>query len=120
MAIGPEAFSSNGTTNFDVKAFGAAPNPTRGVGECLSGSQPVWSHARSQLFIRHALAIPFRDVDVRYEKEDLRPAILLDDVVGADFTSRWLTAKANSRHPSGDPAQILAGKRPVTTSAGRK
>jgi len=37
-------------------------------------------------FIRHAKGISLRDVEVRYEKEDLRPAILIDDVVGADFT----------------------------------
>ena len=37
-------------------------------------------------FVRHAKGISFRDVEVRYEKEDLRPAIRLDDVVGADFT----------------------------------
>jgi len=36
-------------------------------------------------FIRHAKRISLRDVEVRYEKEDLRPAVLLDDVVGADF-----------------------------------
>jgi len=37
-------------------------------------------------FVRHAKGISFRDVEVRYEKGDLRPAVVLDDVVGADFT----------------------------------
>jgi polygalacturonase len=37
-------------------------------------------------FVRHVKGISFRDVEVRYEKEDSRPAVLLDDVAGADFT----------------------------------
>jgi polygalacturonase len=37
-------------------------------------------------FIRHVKGISMRDVEVKYIKEDLRPAILLDDVRGADFT----------------------------------
>jgi len=44
---------------------------------------PMPSHG---FFIRHARGISLRDVEVRYEKEDLRPAIVLDDVAGADFT----------------------------------
>lgn len=37
-------------------------------------------------FIRHARNVALRDVEVRYEKDDLRPAVVLDDVVGADFS----------------------------------
>jgi polygalacturonase len=37
-------------------------------------------------FIRHAKGISLRDVEVRYERDDLRPAILLEDVIGADFS----------------------------------
>lgn len=36
-------------------------------------------------FIRHVRGIEMRDVEVRYTNEDLRPAFVLDDVVGADF-----------------------------------
>ena len=52
-------------------------------------------------FIRHANGISFRDVEVGYEKQDLRPAILLDDVVGADFTHLKLA------HSQGIPAFVL-------------
>jgi polygalacturonase len=37
-------------------------------------------------FIRHVRRIAMRDVEIRYTQEDLRPALLLDDVQGADFT----------------------------------
>jgi hypothetical protein len=37
------------------------------------------------LFIRHVKGLEMRDVIVGYEKEDLRPAIVLDDVIGADL-----------------------------------
>jgi polygalacturonase len=36
-------------------------------------------------FIRHVKNISMRDVEIKYMKEDLRPAVLLDDVQGADF-----------------------------------
>ena len=37
-------------------------------------------------FIRHVNNISMRDVEVKYAKDDFRPALLLDDVHGADFT----------------------------------
>jgi polygalacturonase len=37
-------------------------------------------------FIRHAKGIEMRDVEVTCAKEDLRPAFLLEDVEGADFS----------------------------------
>jgi hypothetical protein len=43
---------------------------------------PMPAHA---FFVRHVKGFSLRDVEVRYEKEDLRPAILLEDVTGADF-----------------------------------
>jgi polygalacturonase len=52
-------------------------------------------------FVRHAKRISFRDVEVDYEKEDQRPAILLDDVVGADF------AHIRMAHASGVPTFVL-------------
>jgi polygalacturonase len=36
-------------------------------------------------FIRHVKGISMRDVELKYIKEDLRPAMLLEDVHGADF-----------------------------------
>jgi polygalacturonase len=52
-------------------------------------------------FIRHAKGISFRDVEVAYEKPDSRPAILLDDVVGADFTHLKMA------HSQGIPTFVL-------------
>jgi polygalacturonase len=52
-------------------------------------------------FVRHARGISFRDVEVHYEKEDLRPAVLLQDVVGADFTH------VNMAHASDVPTFVL-------------
>ena len=43
---------------------------------------PIPAHG---FFIRHVKGLSMRDVEVKYAKEDLRPAILLDDVQGADF-----------------------------------
>jgi len=36
-------------------------------------------------FIRHVKGLSMRDVQVKYVKEDLRPAVQLEDVQGADF-----------------------------------
>jgi polygalacturonase len=36
-------------------------------------------------YVRHVKGISMRDIEVRYMKEDLRPAFLLDDVHGVDF-----------------------------------
>jgi polygalacturonase len=44
------------------------------------GTMPVHG-----FFIRHVKNLSMRDVEVRYVKDDFRPAVLLDDVAGADF-----------------------------------
>jgi polygalacturonase len=85
-----------GRTTEDAKAQPAElekdyPDPNR------FGPMPVHG-----FFVRHAKGISFRDVDVRYEKEDLRPAILLDDVVGADFTH------VKMAHGQGIPTFVLS------------
>ena len=36
-------------------------------------------------FIRHVRGLSMHDVEVKYASEDLRPAVLLEDVSGADF-----------------------------------
>jgi polygalacturonase len=37
------------------------------------------------LYVRHAARLTFRDVEFGFMKDDTRPAIVLDDVVGAEF-----------------------------------
>jgi hypothetical protein len=37
-------------------------------------------------FLRHVKGIVMRDIEIRAEQEDLRPAFILDDVQGADFS----------------------------------
>jgi hypothetical protein len=53
----------------------AYPDPNR------FGSMPAHG-----FFIRHVKGIVMRDVEIRAAKEDLRPAFILDDVQGADFS----------------------------------
>ena len=36
-------------------------------------------------FVRHVKGLSMHDVEVKYSKEDLRPAVLLEGVSGADF-----------------------------------
>jgi hypothetical protein len=48
----------------------------------MFGAMPAYG-----FFIRHVKGIRLSDVQVRCLKEDLRPALLLDDVKGADFRS---------------------------------
>jgi polygalacturonase len=37
------------------------------------------------LYVRHAARVTFRDVEVGFVKDDTRPAVVLDDVAGAEF-----------------------------------
>ena len=46
-------------------------------------------------FIRHVKRLSARDVSVRFSREDLRPAVLLIDVQGADFTHVKLQSAEN-------------------------
>jgi hypothetical protein len=41
---------------------------------------PSWG-----LFARHVNGIRLTDLDLSFEKQDLRPALVLDDVKGAEF-----------------------------------
>jgi polygalacturonase len=68
----------------------AYPEPNR------FGPMPVHG-----FFVRHAKNISMRDVEVRYEKDDDRPAILLNDVQGADFTH------IKMQHAAGVPTFVL-------------
>ncbi len=59
---------------------------------------PVPSHG---FFIRHVKRISMRDVEVRYMKEDLRPAMVLEDVQGAEFMH------LKAEHAAGVPTFVL-------------
>lgn len=37
------------------------------------------------IYVRHATGVAFRDIDLAFSSDDTRPAIVLDDVSGADF-----------------------------------
>ena len=50
------------------------PDPTR------FGTLPAYG-----FYIRHAAGIELNNINVHFEKEDLRPAFVLEDVQGADF-----------------------------------
>ena len=39
----------------------------------------------SGIYVRHAARVSFRDVEIGFMKDDTRPAIVLDDVAGAEF-----------------------------------
>jgi hypothetical protein len=47
-------------------------------------------------FVRHVRGLVVRDVQIRPEKEDLRPAFILEDVKAADFSHIKLPAGASS------------------------
>ena len=47
-------------------------------------------------FIRHVKGIDMRDVEIRPLQEDLRPAFVLDDVDGADFTHVKIPRRAGA------------------------
>ena len=59
---------------------------------------PVPSYA---FFVRHASGIDFSNMEIGAQKEDLRPAFVLDDVKGTDFQHVWW------RRVAGAPSLIL-------------
>jgi len=68
----------------------AYPEPT------MFGAMPAHG-----FYVRHVARIEMNNIDVRYEKEDLRPAFVLEDVQGVDF----LHIKA--QHGAGVPTFAL-------------
>jgi len=52
-------------------------------------------------FNRHVKGLSMKDIQVKYMKEDLRPAVQLEDVQGADFIHVKLA------HASAAPAFVL-------------
>jgi len=53
------------------------------------------------IYVRHASGLEFRDVDLGFSTDDTRPAIVLDDVTGADFEH------VNARRAGGAPLFVL-------------
>jgi polygalacturonase len=53
------------------------------------------------IYVRHASGLELRDVDLGFAKDDTRPAIVLDDVAGADFEH------VNARRSGGAPLFVL-------------
>ena len=53
------------------------------------------------IYVRHAKDIAFRDIDLGFIKDDTRPAIVLDDVAGADFRH------VDARRAGGAPFFVL-------------
>jgi hypothetical protein len=52
-------------------------------------------------YVRHVRGIQFDNIQIRTEKEDLRPAFVLDDVQDADFF------RIQVPHPAGAPLFAL-------------
>ncbi|MES1167438.1 MAG: glycoside hydrolase family 28 protein, partial [Pseudomonadota bacterium] len=55
------------------------------------------------LFVHHAKGLSLDHVELRYAKDDLRPAVILDDVAGADFDH------VKFQHAPGVPTFMLKG-----------
>jgi polygalacturonase len=60
------------------------------------GKLPAWG-----LFARHVKGLDVHDIEFRSASDDLRPAVLLDDVAGADFEHDRLP------HAAGTPVFVL-------------
>jgi len=68
-----------------VSAAGQTPGGGRG-GPGRAGP-PAQTHKMPShgFYVRHVKGIQFDNIDIRTQKEDLRPAFVLEDVQGADF-----------------------------------
>jgi hypothetical protein len=53
------------------------------------------------IYVRHASGLEFRDIDLGFAKDDTRPAIVLDDVAGANFDH------VNAQRAGGAPLFVL-------------
>jgi hypothetical protein len=69
-----------------VGAAGAGPAGGAGRGPGRGGPPaPAHKMPSHGFYIRHVKGIQFDNIDIRTEKEDRRPAFVLEDVQGADF-----------------------------------
>ena len=86
-------------------AVGAAGQAAAGAGGRGPGrgGPPAPTHKMPShgFYIRHVKGIQFDNIDIRTEKEDQRPAFVLDDVQGADFF------RIKVPHADGAPAFML-------------
>jgi polygalacturonase len=73
---------------------GAAPGAAPGANPAAAGAAgrgrgaapgPMHSMPSHGFYVRHVKGIQFDNIEIRTEKEDLRPAFVLDDVQDADF-----------------------------------
>jgi polygalacturonase len=65
---------------------GPAPGQQPGRGAARGGPPPVRHDMPSHgFYVRHVKGIQFDNIAIQAEKEDQRPAFVLDDVQGADF-----------------------------------
>jgi polygalacturonase len=76
----PEGHGRPGSAPAEPVASGGRGAVARGFGRGPLHNMP--SHG---FFVRHVKGIQFDNIEVRTEKDDLRPAFILDDVQDADF-----------------------------------
>jgi polygalacturonase len=75
----PGAAGAPGGTPATPGAAAAAPVPPRGP------RGPIHHMPSQGFYVRHVKGIQFDNIEIRADKEDLRPAFVLEDVDGADF-----------------------------------
>ena len=77
---------------------GAAPGQGRGAQGAPANQHSMPSHG---FYVRHVKGIQFDNIEIRTDKEDLRPAFVLDEVEDADFF------RIKVPHAAGVPAFAL-------------
>ena len=91
---GNKFFAYRGTTPAELDAI--PEMPTRYPEFSQFKELPAWG-----FYVRHAKGITFDNVTLTAEKPDYRPAIVLDDVHGGDFS------KVTINDPSKSKKQII-------------
>jgi hypothetical protein len=76
----------------------AAPGQGRGGQGAPANQHSMPSHG---FYVRHVQGIQFDNIEIRTDKEDLRPAFVLEDVQDADFF------RIKVPHAAGAPAFAL-------------
>ena len=76
----PEGHGRQGSAPAEPLASGG-----RGVAARGFGRGPLHNMPSHGFFVRHVKGIQFDNIEIRTEKEDLRPAFVLDDVQDAEF-----------------------------------
>jgi polygalacturonase len=74
--------ASKDIANIPMESLGRVPENEANYPEfSMFGELPAWG-----FYIRHAEGIVFKNVSLRYEQADFRPAIVMDDVTNSRFT----------------------------------